>query len=60
MRLQAYINSGGTRILWRDDDDHGDDRRGDFAGLVALSRVIRWDGDGEQMFDRTLSPEQID
>jgi hypothetical protein len=30
-----------------------------FNGLVALSKVIRWEGEGEQMFDRTLSPEQI-
>jgi hypothetical protein len=30
-----------------------------FNGLVALSRVIRWEGDGEAVFDRTLTPDQI-
>jgi hypothetical protein len=30
-----------------------------FSGLVALARIVRWEGDGEAVFDRTLSPDQI-
>jgi hypothetical protein len=30
-----------------------------FNGLVALSRIIRWESESETAFDRTLSPEQV-
>jgi hypothetical protein len=30
-----------------------------FNGLVALSRIIRWEDYSENMFDRTLTPDQI-
>jgi hypothetical protein len=30
-----------------------------FNGLVALSRIIRWESESETAFDRTLTPEQV-
>jgi hypothetical protein len=30
-----------------------------FGGLVALSKVIKWDAAETEMFDKTLSPEEI-
>jgi len=30
-----------------------------FGGLVALSKVIKWDANDTAMFDQTLTPEQI-
>jgi hypothetical protein len=30
-----------------------------FSGMVALSKVIKWDAGGAEMFDKTLSPEEI-
>jgi hypothetical protein len=30
-----------------------------FNGLVALSRIIRWESENEAAFDRTLTPEQV-
>jgi hypothetical protein len=30
-----------------------------FGGLAALSRVIKWDAAETDMFDKTLSPEEI-
>jgi hypothetical protein len=30
-----------------------------FSGLVALSRIIRWESENEAAFDRTLTPEQV-
>jgi hypothetical protein len=30
-----------------------------FSGLVALSKVIKWDANDTAMFDQTLTPEEI-
>jgi hypothetical protein len=30
-----------------------------FGGLVALSKVIKWDASESAMFDQTLTPEEI-
>ena len=30
-----------------------------FGGLVALSKIIKWDAAETEMFDKTLSPEEI-
>jgi hypothetical protein len=30
-----------------------------FNGLVALSRIIRWEDVSDNVFDRTLTPEQV-
>ena len=30
-----------------------------FGGLVALSKIIKWDANDTAMFDQTLTPEQI-